>query len=233
MPRELMFLQQLARKARLYQDLFEALGEGDSLFFTQACRKHVEFHEKRTPLDGEGLLMVHPFYRRVEAIQLGLPDAEERQGMINMRRAAESASGRMPVVLIDDFPSYALESSGLAEDGLVDYVIFTHNWDPKPMRSGESEKLKWLSPAFIVGCYAGGRCLSHYFTELYRPNAKSVIHIKDAILYSPNGRLKKFDTDFERQYMQRVGITTDQFVGMASGYQCSSLPSGTAARSIS
>ncbi|MBN2330211.1 MAG: hypothetical protein JXC85_00170 [Candidatus Aenigmarchaeota archaeon] len=218
MPRELRFLQELAREARLNPDLFDALGEDDFIFFTQACRKHAQHHAKRSPLHGEGLLMVHPFYRMVEAIHLDLPDAAEKRGMMNMRAAAESASGAMPVALIDDFPSYALASSGLAEDGLVDYVVFTRNWDPSPMRPHEAENLHWLSRAFLCGCYGGGRCLSYYFTELYRPNANSAIHIKDAILYSPRGPLKKLDTEFERQYIERVGITTDAFVALASGY---------------
>jgi hypothetical protein len=241
MPRELMFLQELAREARLYPDLFEALGEEDCIFLMQACRKHVESHVKRAPLGGEGgsLLLVHPFYRRVEAIRLSLPDAGERQAMVNIEKAAKAASGRMPVVLIDDFPSYALESSGLVEDGLVDHVIFTYNWDPKLVRSGEMAKLHRLSPAFMCGCYGRGRCISHFFTELYRPNANSVIHLKDAILYSPNRPLKKFDDPFERQYMARVGITTGEFAALASGYgdaflsSVSSASSGAACPAIS
>ncbi len=217
MPRELMFLQQLARKARLYPDLFDALGEDDHIFFTASSRKHARHHAKLAPLDYEGLIMVHPFYRRVEAIALNLPDAREGYVMDNMRMAAEHASGRMPVVLIDDYPSYVLESSGLAEDGLVDHVIFTHNWDPKPERAHETNGIRSLSKAFLCGSYGRGRCLSHYFIELYRPNAESVVHIWDAILNSPRGPLIKYDTEFEMQYMDRVGITIDTFVSMAYG----------------
>lgn len=170
--------------------------------FILSCNEHAS-HFANGAISTVNLLVVHPYHSEVEdKVQSGKAKIQKLEELLRSTR-----KNGITNILFDGYYVYGMKSHKLAEEGLIDNVVFTYDDSGIPLYTWNLREFADSRTNYVAGSY-GAMCLglATLWVRLYALNS-SIIPVRDLILYR---NLLVRVLSFGELWHRPFGITSEQ-----------------------